>query len=67
MHTGEGFGKCGAGYIRISAFNNFENVREAMERIGQALASLIIVTACLEGPLFACLCPNLLDLKKRVC
>ncbi len=35
---GEGFGKCGAGYVRISAFNNFENVCEAMERIGKALA-----------------------------
>jgi len=34
---GAGFGKCGEGYIRISAFNSLENVREAMERIGQAL------------------------------
>jgi len=34
---GAGFGKCGEGYIRISAFNSFENVKEAMERIGQAL------------------------------
>jgi len=32
---GEGFGKCGQGYIRISAFNNRENVIEAMERIGK--------------------------------
>ncbi len=34
---GAGFGKCGQGYIRISAFNSFDNVTEAMERIGQAL------------------------------
>ncbi len=34
---GAGFGKCGDGYIRISAFNSFENVTEAMERISQAL------------------------------
>ncbi len=31
---GAGFGKCGQGYIRISAFNSFENVQEAMKRIG---------------------------------
>lgn len=31
---GAGFGKCGEGYIRISAFNSFENVQEAMARIG---------------------------------
>ncbi len=34
---GAGFGKCGEGYIRISAFNSFENVKEAMDRIGEAL------------------------------
>jgi len=34
---GAGFGRCGEGYIRISAFNSFENVQEAMERISQAL------------------------------
>lgn len=34
---GAGFGKCGQGYIRISAFNSFENVQEAMERIGTVL------------------------------
>ena len=34
---GAGFGKCGQGYIRISAFNSFENVTEAMERISKAL------------------------------
>jgi LL-diaminopimelate aminotransferase len=32
---GAGFGKCGEGYIRISAFNSFENVQKAMERIRQ--------------------------------
>ena len=32
---GAGFGKCGEGYIRISAFNSFENVEEAMDRIGK--------------------------------
>lgn len=30
---GAGFGKCGEGYIRISAFNSIENVEKAMERI----------------------------------
>ncbi|MGI5869032.1 MAG: LL-diaminopimelate aminotransferase [Kiritimatiellia bacterium] len=30
---GSGFGRCGNGYIRISAFNSMENVVEAMERI----------------------------------
>lgn len=34
---GAGFGKCGQGYIRISAFNSRENVVKAMERIGAAL------------------------------
>ena len=34
---GTGFGKCGQGYIRISAFNNHENVEEAMRRIQIAL------------------------------
>ncbi len=34
---GAGFGKCGEGFIRISAFNNYENVEEAMHRIKQAL------------------------------
>lgn len=34
---GAGFGKCGEGYIRISAFNSFENVQEAMARIGVVL------------------------------
>jgi LL-diaminopimelate aminotransferase len=30
---GAGFGKCGEGYIRISAFNDYENVEKAMARI----------------------------------
>ena len=30
---GSGFGKCGDGYIRISAFNSFENVETALERV----------------------------------
>ncbi len=30
---GSGFGSCGAGYIRISAFNDYEKVVEAMERL----------------------------------
>jgi LL-diaminopimelate aminotransferase len=34
---GAGFGKCGQGYIRISAFNNREKVIEAMGRIAKAL------------------------------
>lgn len=32
---GAGFGKCGEGYIRISAFNSRENVDKAMERISK--------------------------------
>ena len=35
---GSGFGKCGEGFIRFSAFNSKENVIEAMERIKQMLA-----------------------------
>ena len=35
---GAGFGKCGEGYIRISAFNSYENVVKALERIEAALA-----------------------------
>lgn len=34
---GAGFGKCGQGYIRISAFNSSENVERAMDRIKSAL------------------------------
>ena len=35
---GAGFGKCGEGYIRLSAFNSYENVKTAMARIKEALA-----------------------------
>ena len=35
---GAGFGKCGEGFIRISAFNNIENVEKAMARIRQSLS-----------------------------
>ena len=34
---GAGFGKCGEGYVRISAFNNIENVQKAMSRISSIL------------------------------
>ena len=34
---GAGFGKCGEGYIRISAFNSYENVEKALGRIGEVL------------------------------
>ena len=34
---GEGFGKCGRGYIRISAFNDYENVQKAMQRMAPVL------------------------------
>ncbi len=36
---GSGFGSCGNGYIRISAFNSLENVQKAMKSINQALKS----------------------------
>ena len=35
---GAGFGTCGQGHVRISAFNSRENVVNAMERIAAALA-----------------------------
>jgi LL-diaminopimelate aminotransferase len=35
---GAGFGACGRGYIRISAFNNYEAVQEALARIEKVLA-----------------------------
>jgi LL-diaminopimelate aminotransferase len=38
---GAGFGRCGEGYIRISAFNNHENVEKAMQRIKAALKTEI--------------------------
>ena len=34
---GAGFGKCGQGYIRLSAFNSHANVEKAMERIRHSL------------------------------
>jgi LL-diaminopimelate aminotransferase len=34
---GAGFGKCGEGYIRISAFNSLKNVQQAMTRISNIL------------------------------
>jgi LL-diaminopimelate aminotransferase len=34
---GAGFGRCGQGHIRISAFNSRENVERALERIAAAL------------------------------
>jgi LL-diaminopimelate aminotransferase len=34
---GAGFGRCGEGHVRISAFNSRENVVAALERIGTAL------------------------------
>lgn len=35
---GAGFGTCGEGHVRISAFNSRENIETAMERIAAALA-----------------------------
>ena len=35
---GAGFGKCGEAFIRISAFNNTDNVEKAMARIKKALS-----------------------------
>ena len=34
---GAGFGKCGQGYIRLSAFNSKANVEKAMERIAATI------------------------------
>jgi len=34
---GSGFGKCGEGFVRISAFNSRDNVRQAMTRVSEAL------------------------------
>ena len=34
---GAGFGRCGQGFIRISAFNSRENVEEAMRRLRQTM------------------------------
>jgi LL-diaminopimelate aminotransferase len=35
---GSGFGRCGEGYVRISAFNSRENVEKALQRIGSILS-----------------------------
>ena len=35
---GSGFGKCGEGYFRLTAFNTHENTREAMSRFEKLLA-----------------------------
>jgi len=35
---GAGFGKCGNGFIRISAFNSHEKVNEAMARLTRTLS-----------------------------
>jgi LL-diaminopimelate aminotransferase len=35
---GAGFGRCGEGYVRISAFNNMKNVKKALAHIAKALA-----------------------------
>ena len=35
---GAGFGRCGNGYIRLSAINSHENVAKAMQRIRQVLS-----------------------------
>jgi LL-diaminopimelate aminotransferase len=35
---GTGFGRCGQGYVRISAFNDYDRVQEAMERIKAAFS-----------------------------
>ena len=34
---GAGFGKCGEGHIRISAFNSYENVQKALARVRDVL------------------------------
>jgi LL-diaminopimelate aminotransferase len=34
---GAGFGRCGEGYIRISAFNSYANVQKALNHIRQVL------------------------------
>jgi LL-diaminopimelate aminotransferase len=36
---GAGFGKCGNGYIRISAFNSHDKVKEAMKRLTEVLTA----------------------------
>ena len=36
---GAGFGKCGEGYVRLSAFNSRENVETALQRVSDALGA----------------------------
>jgi len=36
---GPGFGRCGEGFIRISAFNSYENVEQAMARLREVLST----------------------------
>ena len=38
---GAGFGKCGQGYIRISAFNSRENVQNALQHMTKALKGAV--------------------------
>ena len=37
---GAGFGKNGEGFFRLTAFNDLENTRKAVERIKKVLSSL---------------------------
>lgn len=37
---GAGFGRCGENHIRLSAFNSFENIQTAMQRIEAALVAI---------------------------
>ena len=37
---GSGFGQCGEGYFRLTAFNTPENTREAAKRLAQLCARL---------------------------
>lgn len=39
---GSGFGMCGEGYIRVSAFNKTENVEKAMKKIAAAAGDLAV-------------------------
>ena len=38
---GAGFGKCGEGFIRISAFNSAQNIEKAMRRVSEALKGVV--------------------------
>ena len=37
---GAGFGACGEGFFRLTAFGNAEKTKEAAQRMKQAIASL---------------------------